>query len=74
MKNRIVLDPAVMVGKPVIMGTRITVEMILRQLSQGISIDELLDNYPHLTREDVYAAMAYASERMEEDRIYPVKV
>ncbi|MBW8051452.1 MAG: DUF433 domain-containing protein [Cytophagales bacterium] len=74
MKNRIVLDPDVMVGKPVIKGTRITVEMILRQLSQGISIDELLDNYPHLTRKDVYAAIAYASERMIEDRIYSLKV
>ena len=58
--NRITADPAVMVGKPVIKGTQITVELILRLLAQRIEFEEILVQYPHLTREDVYAAVAYA--------------
>lgn len=57
--NRIVLDLAVMVGKPIIKGTRITVEHILRQLTQGRTHEEILENYPHLTREDILATSAY---------------
>lgn len=71
-RNRITLDPRVMVGKPVIKGTRITVELILRQLAGGITVEEILKNYPHLTREDVYAAIGYATERIVEERVYPL--
>ena len=56
-RNRIVVDARVMVGKPVIRGTRITVELILRQLAQGITMEKILINYPHLKREDIYAAI-----------------
>ncbi len=59
-----------MVGKPVIRGTRITVELILGQLAAGITVEEVLKNYPHLTREDVYAAIEYATERVAEERVY----
>ena len=52
-----------MLGKPVIRGTRIPVELILRKLSEGASEADLLDAYPHLTREDVQAAMRYTADR-----------
>jgi uncharacterized protein (DUF433 family) len=55
---RIVLDPNVMVGKPVICGTRITVELVIGLLAQGWTEQEILDAYPHLTREDVLACLA----------------
>jgi len=68
-RNRIIIDPEVMVGKPIIKGTRITVELILRQLARGVTIEELLQNYPHLTRVDVYAAIDYASEEYKPKKI-----
>ncbi len=61
--NRIELNPKIMLGKPVIKGTRIPVEIILNKLSQDISIDEILNDYPRLSREDVQAAVAYAAMR-----------
>jgi uncharacterized protein (DUF433 family)/virulence-associated protein VagC len=57
-----------MVGKPVIKGTRITVELILRMLGQGHSPETILDGYPHLTREDILAAQAFAAEYLERAR------
>ena len=59
--DRIQIDPAVMMGKPVIQGTRITVELILRKLAEGASDDELREDYPHLTPEDIRAAIAYGA-------------
>ena len=53
--NRIEMNPAVMLGKPVIRGTRITVELVLRKLGEGATEEELLDAYPGLTREDIQA-------------------
>ena len=53
-----------MVGKPVIRGTRITVELILRKLSEGWSVDTILDQYPHLNLEDIHAAEAYAADAL----------
>lgn len=70
--KRITIDPEVMVGKPVIRGTRITVELILRQLAQGITTAEILENYPHLTKEDIYAAIDYGAHLVERERIYPL--
>jgi uncharacterized protein (DUF433 family) len=57
----IAIDPKVMMGKPVLRGTRITVEIILRKLGQGGSIDELLDDWPHIQEEQIRAALAYAA-------------
>jgi len=54
------MNPKVMMGKPVIRGTRITIELILRKLSEGASVASLLDAYPRLTREDIQAASRYA--------------
>jgi len=59
--NRIQINPAVMMGKPVIQGTRITVELILRKLAEGATEAELLEDYPHLAPEDIRAAIAYGA-------------
>ena len=60
--DRIEINPNVMLGKPVIRGTRIPVELILRKLSEGATEAELLDAYPRLTVEDIRAALAYAAD------------
>ncbi len=60
-----------MFGKPVIRGTRITVEHILRKLAVGMTVEEILHDHPHLTREDIYAAIAFAADYMaDEDLVY----
>ena len=55
-------DPEIMMGKPTIKGTRITVELILEKLGQGMTVAELLEAYPHLTAEDVLAALSFAAD------------
>ena len=67
--DRIEIDPNVMMGKPVIKGTRIKVELVLRKLAEGASEDDLLDAYPRLTREDIRAAIAYATETIAHEEI-----
>lgn len=67
--NRITSQPGVMLGKPVIKGTRITVALLLHKLSEGASLEDLLQMYPHLCQEDVYAALAYASEVIANEEI-----
>jgi uncharacterized protein (DUF433 family) len=66
---RIKRDPKVMTGKPVITGTRITVEHILRCLAAGDSVEHILANYPHLTVEDIRAAQAYAADYLAHEGI-----
>lgn len=66
---RVKRDPKVMMGKPVIVGTRITVEMILRCLAAGDSSEHILSNYPHLTIEDIRAAQAYAADYLAHEGI-----
>lgn len=61
MTERIEINSSVMLGKPVIRGTRLPVELLLRKLAEGATIEELLDAYPRLTAEDVRAALAYAA-------------
>ena len=70
-KNLIVSDPAVMMGKPVVAGTRITVELILEKLAAGATIEELLDSHPRLNREAIQAALAFAAQALRADVIYP---
>ena len=60
--ERIVVNPGIMLGKPVVKGTRITVESILEKLSTGATIEELLDAHPRLTRESIQAAIEYAAK------------
>lgn len=61
-KKRIISDPKIMLGKPVVKGTRITVELLLKKLSEGNTIDQLLKAYPNLKKEDVLAALQYSAE------------
>jgi uncharacterized protein (DUF433 family) len=68
-ENRIEIDPNVMMGKPIIRGTRIAVELILRKLSEGATETDLLDGYPRLTREDIQAAMRYAADALAHEEI-----
>ncbi len=67
--NRIEIDPTVMLGKPVIRGTRIPVELLIRKLSEGATESDLLDAYPRLTREDIQAALAYAADSLAHETI-----
>ncbi|HEU0074151.1 MAG TPA: DUF433 domain-containing protein [Dehalococcoidia bacterium] len=60
--NRIEINPKILLGKPVIRGTRVSVELLLQMLSEGLSEDEILKGYPHLQREDIRAAVAYAAD------------
>ncbi len=69
----IVSDPNIMLGKPVIRGTRITVEHILRELAGGMTIDDLLEAHPHITREGIKAALEFAAESVRFDRVYPIE-
>jgi uncharacterized protein (DUF433 family) len=59
---RIIADPEIMMGKPVIEGTRITVELILTRLAEGRSVDDIVTEYPHLSREQVTTAIEYARD------------
>jgi len=67
--RRIEINPRVMLGKPVIRGTRIPVELILRKLSEGATEEDLLDAYPNLTREDIQAALAYAADVLANEEV-----
>ena len=67
--DRIEIDPAVMLGKPVIRGTRIPVELVIRKLSEGATEANLLDAYPHLTQADIQAALAYAANSLAHETI-----
>jgi len=69
-QERITTDPAIMVGKPVIAGTRLTVMFILDVLAQGWSVDEILRNYPNLAADDVRACLAYASDVLSAEKVY----
>ena len=69
MNNRIELNPDVMLGKAVIRGTRIPVELILRKLGEGLEEAEILDAYPRLTRDDIQAALIYAADSLANETI-----
>jgi len=70
--KRITADPNIMVGKPIVRGTRITVEAILDELAGGVSEEEILEDFPELTRDDIRAAVAYAQGLVAEQRVYRV--
>ena len=67
--NRIEINPKIMLGKPVIRGTRITIELILRKLSEGAKEEDLLDAYPHLKPDDIRAALAYAADSLAHEEV-----
>ncbi len=69
-RERVELNPEVLVGKPVIKGTRIAVEFIIDLLGQGWTETQILENYPQLRREDILAALQYTSELLKEEAVY----
>ena len=71
--DRIEINPKVMLGRPVIRATRITVELILRKLSEGATEADLLDAYPRLTREDIQAAIGYAADTVGQEETVVVE-
>jgi uncharacterized protein (DUF433 family) len=71
-KDRIVVDPDILVGKPIIKGTRISVELILDRTADGWSMDDILRAYPHLSREDVLAALSFAAELFREEKFVAI--
>ena len=73
MQNLIVSDPGVMMGKPVVAGTRITVELIQEKLAAGESVQQIVDAHPRLTEEAVRAAIAFAADVLRTDVVYPVE-
>jgi uncharacterized protein (DUF433 family) len=70
--SRIIIDPKVMVGKPVIKGTRLTVEYILNLLAHGTTVEEILQEYEGLTREDIQAALLFATRSLESTSFMPL--
>ncbi len=72
--RRITADPAIFGGKPIIRGMRIPVELILGLLAQDVSLDEILEDYPDLEREDIQACLAYARAAIAGDRLEAVQV
>ena len=73
-QDRIIVDPNILVGKPVIKGTRIAVEFILDLMAQGWTEENILGSYPGLTRDDLRACLAYASAVLHAEKVYPLPV
>jgi uncharacterized protein (DUF433 family) len=71
-QEHISVDPKVLVGKPVVKGTRLAVELIIDLLGKGWTQEQILDSYPNLTAEDIRACLAYASEVLHAERVYPL--
>ncbi len=69
--DRIVLDPAVLAGKPIIKGTRISVELVVDLLAQGWSREQVLEQYDHLAAEDILACLSYASDVLRSEIVHP---
>jgi uncharacterized protein (DUF433 family) len=67
--ERIVSSPAIMLGKPTIKGTRITVEFILRKLSENMDVDQIIKSYPQLSKDDIMAALTYASDLIANEEV-----
>lgn len=68
------INPRIMMGKPVIRGTRITIEQILEELAADVSIDEIIHAHPHLNKEQIHAALALAAQSIRGDEIYPTAI
>ena len=72
MNNKLIVsDPDIMMGKPTVAGTRITVEQILEKLASGETIEQILKAHPRLTEEAIYAAIGFAAEALRADIVYP---
>lgn len=73
-QERIVVDPAILTGKPAIKGTRLAVEFLLELLAEGWTREEILRNYPGLTAEDLQAALHHAADALKREKVYPLAV
>ena len=73
-EGRIVVDPEVLCGKPVVKGTRLAVEFVVDLLAQGWTAAEVLKNYPGVTQDDILACLAYASAVLHAEKVYPVAI
>ncbi|MEW6744271.1 MAG: DUF433 domain-containing protein [Planctomycetota bacterium] len=71
-QDRIIVDPQILTGKPVIRGTRISVDFVIGLLGRGWTVEQVLKEYDHLTPADVQACLAYASEVLQSERVYPL--
>jgi uncharacterized protein (DUF433 family) len=71
-RERIIVDPKILVGKPVIRGTRIAVELVIDLMARGYSKEQILTQYDHITVEDIQACLAYASETLRSERVYAI--
>lgn len=69
-EDRITVDPEILVGKPVVKGTRISVEFVVDLLGRGWTTEQVLGEYDHLTPEDIQACLAYASDVLKSERVY----
>ena len=72
-QDHISIDPQILVGKPVVKGTRVAVELVVELMANGWTQEQILENYPNLTAEDIRACLAYASEVLHSERVYPMK-
>ena len=73
MHDQLILsDPAIMMGKPVVVGTRVTVELILEKAAAGETVDQILASHPRLTRSGVLAAFSFAAQTLRADAVYPL--
>jgi len=72
-REHIELNPAVLVGKPVLKGTRLAVEHVLEMLASGVSEEEIIANHPRLTHERILGCLAYASELVRSERVFPLR-
>jgi uncharacterized protein (DUF433 family)/predicted nuclease of predicted toxin-antitoxin system len=70
LRERIVIDPDILVGKPVIRGTRIAVELVVELLGRGYTKEQVLQQYDHLAPEDIQACLAYAAEVLQSEKVY----
>jgi uncharacterized protein (DUF433 family) len=73
-KERIIIDPNILAGKPVVKGTRLAVEFIVDLLAQGWSEKDIIHNYPGLTSDDIKACLQYASAILHAEKVYPIEV
>lgn len=71
-QERITIDPNILVGKPVIKGTRLAVEFVIELLAQGWTEEEVLENYPGIAEEDIQACLSYASAALRDEKVYPL--
>jgi len=72
-QDHITIDPAILVGKPVVKGTRIAVELVVDLLGRGYTVEQVLKQYDHLTADDVQACLAYAAEVLQSEKVYALR-